>query len=46
MSLLNIECPKCGMENAYFNGLQFECPDCNHTWGELSEDQIEEYEED
>lgn len=26
------ECVACTQENAYFNGLQMECPDCDHVW--------------
>ncbi len=25
-------CPKCSMENAYFNGVCYECPDCDYKW--------------
>ena len=25
-------CPVCGDENAYFNGIAYECPDCGHEW--------------
>lgn len=27
-----IECPYCYSENAYFNGVEYECPDCGETW--------------
>lgn len=27
-----MECIACGMDSAYFNGLQYECPDCDHVW--------------
>lgn len=27
-----IECPNCGGENAYCNGLEYECPDCGYVW--------------
>lgn len=29
----NSDCPKCGSEDAYFNGISWECPNCNYTWG-------------
>lgn len=29
------ECISCGMDNAFFNGLQYECPDCDHVWDAL-----------
>lgn len=32
MSILNTTCPKCDNENAYHNGVTFECPDCDHEW--------------
>lgn len=25
-------CPVCGMENTYFDGEQYVCPDCTHEW--------------
>ncbi len=27
-----VECPECYSENAYHNGVQYECPDCGHEW--------------
>ena len=30
-------CPKCGNEGAYFNGLEYECPECGYTWGGIYE---------
>ena len=29
-------CPKCHMENAYFNGVIFVCPDCDYEWSNQS----------
>ena len=26
------ECSNCGCEGAYFNGVQYECPDCGREW--------------
>ncbi|MDX2191044.1 MAG: hypothetical protein SFY32_14380 [Bacteroidota bacterium] len=40
---LEINCPNCGMDNAFFNGICYECPDCDFTWNEGS---IEEEEEE
>jgi hypothetical protein len=31
------ECPECSNENAYFNGLNYECPDCGCEWGALND---------
>lgn len=28
----NTECPKCQSEDAYHNGVCFECPECDHEW--------------
>lgn len=40
---MNTECPKCGMENAYFDGVEYVCPDCDHTWGcDLVDDEYDE----
>lgn len=25
-------CPQCGMENTYFDGMLYVCPDCSHEW--------------
>jgi len=30
---LNVDCPKCGSESAYHNGVCYECPNCDHEWG-------------
>jgi len=35
---LNVDCPNCGCESAYFNGVCYECPDCDHEWGEFGID--------
>lgn len=32
---MEIECPKCGSDQAYFNGVAYECPDCNYEWGSV-----------
>lgn len=29
---MEIECPKCGFDDCYFNGTCYECPDCGFTW--------------
>lgn len=29
---MGIMCPRCFCEDCYFNGVQYECPDCGHTW--------------
>ncbi len=25
-------CPQCAMENTYFDGMLYICPDCSHEW--------------
>ena len=27
-----VTCPNCTNENAFFNGLCFECPECDYEW--------------
>jgi hypothetical protein len=27
-----VDCPRCGSENAYFNGVAYECPECDFEW--------------
>ena len=29
---MNTECPKCGCEDAFFNGECYECPCYDHEW--------------
>lgn len=35
-------CPKCSMENTYFDGTMYVCPDCSYEWtkdgGEIEDD--------
>lgn len=43
-------CPKCQMENAYYDGVVFVCPDCDYEWSDnteitLSNDESEDYSE-
>lgn len=37
---LNVQCPRpeCGSESAFFNGVCYECPECDHEWGEFGID--------
>lgn len=35
-------CPNCGEENAFFNGICYECPDCGYEWSDESCPQDEE----
>lgn len=32
MSDFNVICPQCGEENAYFDGAEYYCPDCDYSW--------------
>ena len=38
---MNVECPKCGSEDAYFNGECYECPCCDYEW-EVDNCEVEE----
>ena len=29
---MTIECPFCGMDNAFCDGVEYVCPDCDSTW--------------
>lgn len=29
---MNVECPNCGLESAYHNGVCYVCPDCDYEW--------------
>ena len=29
---MNVECPFCGLDNAYCNGVEYVCPDCDRSW--------------
>ncbi|MFI3268224.1 MAG: zinc ribbon domain-containing protein YjdM [Rikenellaceae bacterium] len=31
-------CPKCQMENTYFDGMLNVCPDCGHEWNDSTEE--------
>lgn len=46
MTWLNTECPNCLEENAYFNGVEYECPDCDYTWRAIDEADVEEMEDE
>lgn len=43
---MTTECPFCGMENAYCDGVEYVCPDCDRTWpcDEIPDD--DDWEED
>jgi uncharacterized Zn ribbon protein len=46
---MNTSCPNCGMETAYFDGVEFCCPDCDYTWSDNQfsfEEDDDENEED
>lgn len=38
---MNVTCPECRLENAYHNGVSYDCPDCGFEW---REDESEDYE--
>lgn len=33
---MHTDCPKCGFEDCFFNGVSWECPDCGYEWGSIS----------
>ncbi|MDR2950080.1 MAG: alkylphosphonate utilization protein [Prevotella sp.] len=35
-------CPVCSMENTYFDGTAFICPDCFHEWTDHATDETED----
>jgi uncharacterized Zn ribbon protein len=47
---MEIHCPACGCEDAYHNGVCYECPECNHEWVDEWvdewEDEPEEWDDD
>lgn len=41
---MTTECPNCGKDNAYHNGICYVCPDCNTEWDdELGINDDEDY---
>lgn len=36
---MEIECPNCGCEDAYFNGRCYECPNCGNRWTDDDEEE-------
>ena len=38
---MNVTCPFCGSEDAYYNGVKYECPECDRTWDDEDEDEDE-----
>lgn len=44
---MTVDCPHCGYDDAYCNGLEYECPNCGHVWPCPEIDEAEaEYEDD
>ena len=41
----NEEQENCEHENAFFNGVCYECPECDYEWGEIETDENEDDEE-
>lgn len=31
---MEVECPNCGSDQAYHNGVCYECPDCDNEWSD------------
>ena len=41
-----VECTNCGSENAYHNGVSYECPDCDNEWGFIEDDDEDKADDD
>ena len=39
---MSVTCPKCFSEDAFFNGVCYECPDCDYEWGGVDFDESED----
>lgn len=37
---MTTECPKCGLDNAYFDGVEYVCPDCGYSWTDGDTDHL------
>lgn len=37
---MEIDCPNCGFNEAYHNGVCYECPECGYTWTDSNVDDI------
>lgn len=35
---MHVTCPECGCEEAYHNGCEYECPNCDYTWSDDDDD--------
>ena len=47
MSYLNTECPVCSSEDAYHDGCEYVCPNCDHKWGRIDfEEGFEDIDDD
>lgn len=38
---MEVNCPSCSYDNAYFDGVNYVCPDCDYTWGDKHISQID-----
>ena len=43
---MSVTCPKCFSEDAFFNGVCYECPDCDYEWGGVDFDESDDLDED
>ncbi len=45
---MTTECPNCGNGNAYCDGVEYVCPDCDSTWPcrEIPDDAHDGYDDD
>ncbi len=42
MGFLNTDCPNCGSESAFHNGVCYECPECEYEWGCIEDEEKED----
>jgi len=37
-----VDCPECGDEGAFFNGVTYECPNCGYEWDDDVETEMDD----
>lgn len=43
---MTVTCPKCLCEDAYFNGVCYECPNCDYEWDAVNFEDTDGFDED
>lgn len=44
MGFLNTDCPRCGSETAFHNGVCHECPECDYEWSCIDGEEVDDEE--